>query len=380
MWTADQHELSLLPVRGDAGAPDLPSDDQLRFEALSEPEPAATWQASFQAMWPAYRDWYLKEGDSARPDLDTCRAMLARWMPELVGTFERLVELTDSDPLAARFLSMYRPPGFVVGCSQAAFDGVGRAGGPILVRNYDYPASRAEGIIISTAWTGRRVIGMSDCLWGLLDGVNDAGLAASLTFGGRPAVGDGFGIPLVMRYVLEVCEDVPQACRVLSRIPVHAAQNVTVLDRSGDFATVRLSPDREPEVLTVPIATNHQHRGDWPAYAAAVQTYERERRLLELLRTSGMTRDRLIDAFLSPPLYRTRYARGATLYTAVYDPVAGRAEYVWPQRRIVESFDRFVSASHVQSYGEPDAVAPIPAPEDAAAVDPESAELPLTAR
>jgi predicted choloylglycine hydrolase len=361
MWTADHHELSLLPVRGDTDAPDVPSDDRLRFETVSEPEPAETWQASFLAMWPAYRDWYLKEGESARPDLASCRAMLERWMPELVPTFERLVELTGSDPLAARFLSMYRPPGFVVGCSQAAFDGDGRAGGPILVRNYDYPASRAEGIIISTAWTGRRVIGMSDCLWGLLDGVNDAGLAASLTFGGRPAVGDGFGIPLVMRYVLEVCEDVPQACRVLVRIPVHAVQNVTVLDRSGDFATVRLSPDRPPEVLTVPVATNHQHRGDWPAYAATVQTYERERRLLELLRTPGMTRERLVDAFLSPPLYRTRYGNGATLYTAVYEPAAGGAEYVWPQRRIVERLDRFVSASHLQRYGEPDAVEPVAA-------------------
>ena len=207
MWTADEHALQLLPARA---APPAPPDR--RFE----PEPAETWQASFKAMWPAYRDWYLKEGESARPDLATCRAMLKHWMPELVPTFERLVELTGSDPLAARFLSMYRPPGFVVGCSQAAFTG---DGGPVLVRNYDYPASRAEGIIISTAWTGRRVIGMSDCLWGLLDGVNDAGLAASLTFGGRPAVGDGFGIPLVMRYVLEVCEDVAQACRVLARFP-----------------------------------------------------------------------------------------------------------------------------------------------------------------
>ena len=358
MWTADEPELQLLPVRGDAAAR---SQDRLRFETLSAPEPAETWQASFQAMWPAYRDWYLKEGESARPDLATCRAMLEHWMPELVPTFERLVELTGSDPLAARFLSMYRPPGFVVGCSQAAFTG---DGAPVLVRNYDYPVSRAEGIIISTAWTGRRVIGMSDCLWGLLDGVNDAGLAASLTFGGRPAVGDGFGIPLVMRYVLEVCENVSDACRVLARIPVHASQNVTVLDRSGDFATVRLSPDREPEVLTVPVATNHQRRGDWPAYAATMQTYERERRLLALLRTSGMTRDRLVDAFLAPPLYRTRYARGATLYTAVYEPATGRAEYVWPERRITESFERFTSASHVQSYPEPAAAEPAQAPED----------------
>jgi hypothetical protein len=35
-----------------------------------------------------------------------------------------------------------------------------------------------------TSWTGRRVIGMSDCLWGLPHGVNDAGLAASLRSAG----------------------------------------------------------------------------------------------------------------------------------------------------------------------------------------------------
>ena len=91
------------------------------------------------------------------------------------------------DELAARFLSLYRPPGFVVGCSQGAWS---RDADPVLVRNYDYPASRAEGIVLSTQWTGRRVIGMSDCLWGLLDGVNDVGLAVSLTFGGRRVVKD----------------------------------------------------------------------------------------------------------------------------------------------------------------------------------------------
>ena len=38
---------------------------------------------------------------------------------------------------------------------------------------------------------------MSDCLWGLLDGMNDDGLGVSLTFGGRRVLGDGFGIPIV---------------------------------------------------------------------------------------------------------------------------------------------------------------------------------------
>jgi hypothetical protein len=49
------------------------------------------------------------------------------------------------------------------------------------------PGNRS--VVLGSAFTGRRVVGVSDCLWGLIDGMNDAGLAASLAFGGRRAVG-----------------------------------------------------------------------------------------------------------------------------------------------------------------------------------------------
>jgi predicted choloylglycine hydrolase len=145
----------------------------------------------------------------------------------------------------------------------------------------------------------------------------------------------------VIRYALEVCEDVEAACGVLAKVPVHAVQNVTLLDRGGDFATVRLGPDREPEVLTIPAATNHQHRGDWPEYERAVATFERERRLLELLRTPRMTGDRLVRSFLEEPLHRDGLASGfGTLYTAAYFPATGRAEYRWPDDVMMsQSFD-----------------------------------------
>jgi hypothetical protein len=32
--------------------------------------------------------------------------------------------------------------------------------------------------VARTEYAGRRVLGMLDCLWGLLDGINDAGLVA----------------------------------------------------------------------------------------------------------------------------------------------------------------------------------------------------------
>jgi predicted choloylglycine hydrolase len=348
IWDEIRSELELLPAhRG--RLPEPASDGHgLTFEAIEELTPGERWRGSFEAMWPAYRKWYLKEGEGARPDLATCRRMLGEHMPELVPTYERLVELAGGDQLAARFLSLYRPPGFVVGCSQAAWN---RDGDPVLVRNYDYPASRAEGIISSTAWTEGRVIGMSDCLWGLLDGVNEAGLAASLTFGGRRAVGDGFGIPLVVRYLLETCRTVADAREALARLPVHAAQNVTLLDRTGAVVTACVGPDREPEFRDVPAATNHQNPDDWPEYARAVRSLERESYVLALLRAPGMTRERLVRAFLEPPVYSTAFPSGfGTIYTAAYFPAEGRAEYRWPDFAWEQSFEEFSEGEHRRDF------------------------------
>ncbi|HEY6398705.1 MAG TPA: C45 family peptidase, partial [Solirubrobacteraceae bacterium] len=301
----------------------------------------------FQTMWPAYRAWYLQDGEARRPDLDTCTRMLARYMPELVSTYERLVELAGADELAARMLSLYRPPGFIVGCSQGAWT----RDTPVLVRNYDYPASRLEGIVYLTDWNGRRVIGMSDCLWGLLDGINDSGLAVSLTFGGRRDVGDGFAISLVVRYLLETCETVAQARAALARIPVHAPQNVTLLDRSGEFLTAYVGPGRAAEFHAIAATTNHQGAVEWPEYARAVRTVERERQVRDLLEDPGLTRERFIAAFLDPPLHNTDHLRGfATLYTAAYYPAEGRVEYRWPGSVWAQSFDRFEETEHTQTF------------------------------
>jgi predicted choloylglycine hydrolase len=352
VWEALGDELRLLPEhprRAPAKAPPAGAE-QLEFEAVKELKPGPEWRARFEAMWPTYRAWYLRDGGSERPDLRSCRKALERHMPELVPMHERLVELAGGDELAARLLSLYRPPGFVVGCSQGAWT---RAGGPVLVRNYDYPVARLEGIVYLTQWGGRRVIGMSDCLWGLLDGVNDAGLAISLTFGGRRDVGDGFAIPLVVRYVLETCDTVAQAREALARIPVHAPQNLTLLDRSGEYLTAYVGPGRPAEFHSLAATTNHQGKVEWPEYAAAIRTVERERCVLSLLDDGAMTRERFVESFLEPPLHNTAYAQGfGTIYTAAYFPDEGRVEYRWPGVVWEQSFDRFEQSSHSQVFAE----------------------------
>ena len=192
---------------------------ELHFYGINEPVPGARWQQLFSATWGGYRSWYLSEGDAARPSLATAADMLRRYMPELVPTWEHLAALAHHDPTAARMLTLYDPPRFLPGCSQAALT----HDHPVLIRNYDYRPDLCERVVYSSAFTGRRVIGSSDCLWGLLDGMNDAGLVVSLTAVPSAVGRTGFAIPLVVRYVLEMAESVPEAIAVLSRVPVNMA-------------------------------------------------------------------------------------------------------------------------------------------------------------
>ena len=299
----------------------------LAFSVEQESLPGAQWQAQFARLWPAYHDWFLSGGiDPRQTYLAGLRALKAH-MPELVPTYEKLCDLAGGGDLEARFLSSYCPPPYLSGCSQAIWLG----GQPILVRNYDYSPDLNDGIIMETCWNGRWVLGMSDCLWGLVDGMNDAGLALSLTFGGRRIVGEGFGVPLILRYILEFCDTMQDAAEALTRIPCHMAYNVTVLDKKGKYFTVLLSPDRDAIITDSRVATNHQERVEWHRHARATATVERERFLLQRLTLHNEPAEKFIGAFLQPPLYSTAFEIGfGTLYTAVYRPSKGVAEYRWP--------------------------------------------------
>ena len=46
----------------------------------------------FAAGWPAYRAWFLREGESARASYAVGAQKLRKHMPELLPTYERLVD------------------------------------------------------------------------------------------------------------------------------------------------------------------------------------------------------------------------------------------------------------------------------------------------
>lgn len=311
---------------------------KLHFRWVREAEPGARWLDQFERAWPSYSDWFLREGDAARPGLATCRAKLHEYMPELLPLWERLVELARGDELVARMLCLYRPTPFLAGCSQAVWT----RGAPMLVRNYDYHPAASEGLFSLTAWNGTRVLAASDCLWGVLDGMNEHGLVAALSFGGSRAVGDGFGIPLILRYVLQQCRTVAEAGKVLRRVPSHMAYNVSLLDAAGDYAVAALAPGRATTVRREAVAVNHQRGAEWKEYERLTQSTKRKRFLDERLKDEALTRDAFEALFLEPPLYSTGFDRGlGTLYTAIYHPGELRAEFLWPKGRFQQSFDDF---------------------------------------
>jgi predicted choloylglycine hydrolase len=320
------------------------------FRSIEELELGPRWQGVFEERWPHYRAWFLREGEAARPSYATSVRMLRAHMPELMPAYERVVELAGGGDLAARMLSLYKPPPYLAACSQGVWV---RDRSPLLVRNYDYAPSRFEGVVWSTRLC-KRVIGMSDCLWGLLDGMNEDGLGVSLTFGGRRVLGDGFGIPIVLRYLLETCATVEETRAALVRLPYSLSHNLTVVDASGEVVTAYLSPDREPIFRSFPVATNHQGIVEWPEQAKATRTIEREQTVIGLLDDPSVDADAFTGSFLRAPLFSTSYANGfGTLYTAAYRPTLGTMRLIWPTHTWELAFGRFDAGEHTEVLAEP---------------------------
>lgn len=318
----------------------------LTFRAVRDDGDGAALAPIFQARWPGYLRWYLGEGDRARPSYAACARQLKAYMPELVPAWDRLTEQlaahlgkdAGGGDLVARFLSLWNPPAFISGCTQAIWT----RERPALIRNYDYPPELCDATLLHATFGGVQTMTMSDCLWGALDGINAHGLAVSLAFGGRRSRGDGFGIAIVLRYILETCETAAEALAVLRRVPVHLPYNLAILDRAGDWRTVFISPDREPEVRREPYSANRQDSTAWPEDERVADTVRREALLENVMGNPGETRERLIERFIEPPIYR-RVLPGdwGTLYTACYAPEARAIELRWPGASWTQTIDAF---------------------------------------
>ncbi|MEH6472502.1 MAG: C45 family peptidase [Halopseudomonas sp.] len=309
--------------------------NSLHFEVIKEDYPADKFSRLFQQNWPAYQAWYLDEGEAKRPTYLDCIQALKQHMPELYPLYKDILKLLDCDDLQARFLSLYCPPPFYSGCSQL----IVKNNQPALIRNYDFPPILCEGTILHSKWLGKSVIAMADCIWGALDGMNESGLAVSIAYGGRLVEGPGFGITIVMRYVLETCSNVEEAIATFRRIPVHLDYNIALLDSSGQHATVFIAPDRKICVTRATTSTNHQGTSEDEKSLFLADSMIRLDALNALVSPAAPIEQNPVLRFLYPPLYRPHHEyNSGTLYTAAYYPREGKINYLWPHTSLNLSF------------------------------------------
>jgi len=326
---------------------DLPVTS-VTFRSTVEQRPGRSLQELFELWWPSYHRWFLRDGEQRRPSYAQSLRALRRHMPELVPTYDNLVELVGGGDLEARFLSLWDPPPFFAACSVAAWT---RGDSPALLRTYDYVPALCETTLLTTSFGGRRTMAMSDCLWGALDGVNEDGLAVALAFGGRRAVGRGFAVTLLLRYLLEECGDVAQAVEAIPAVPVNLSYNVLLVDAGGDSALVRVAPDHAPVVLRHhPVcACNRQGYTEWPEHAEQTETELREAVLASALADPAMTLEGLEARFLSEPLFRDPALHTwGTVYAASYDTQARSVKLMWPEEVWSMHLDTAISGELVR--------------------------------
>ena len=247
-------------------------------------------------------------------------ARCTQHMPELVpdvGGADASSRAGETSPRACS--SLYDPPPLLAGCSQAVIGGDARA-------QLRLPPGPHRGRRSSPAAITRPVLGMSDCLWGLLDGVNDAGLAVALAFGGRHARGRGFGITLVVRYLLETCDTVEQAVDDARAAPRPRAVQPHARGRARDAATVYRRPGprrarrrgpRSPPI-TRSRSTGPSTRARRAASSATPRCATRPPRTRSSSRRCTRPSSRAASARSTPRSYRPRQPRR-------HLPLAGRA-------------------------------------------------------
>lgn len=307
------------------------------LNCIDEEKPGAKWQQVFHKKWPLYQKWFLMEGASARAGYLSSSTELKRFMPELMPVYDQLCRLVGGDDLAARYLSMYCPPPYLAACSQLVWT----AEEPVLVRNYDYNPDLFEGVMLRTNWL-QPVLGMSDCNWGILDGINASGLAISLAFGGKQTRGVGFGIPIIIRYLLETCHSVKEANEKLAYLPVHMAYNITMVDKYSDYSTVYVGPNQPALVTKDRAATNHQQVVEWQNYALVTSSQERIDAIVAYMNVPHQSEVNLLNAFAEPPLYVYKPEKSfVTLYTSIYRSLSTSAKFFWEGNEIQQSIDSF---------------------------------------
>ncbi|HOO32935.1 MAG TPA: C45 family autoproteolytic acyltransferase/hydrolase [Thermotogota bacterium] len=121
-------------------------------------------------------------------------------------------------------------------------------GHTLIGRNYEYSPDMTDCLFMDIDEEGcARSLGFTSIIFGKIDGMNEHGLAMTMT-GGIPPVEDfytdGFLFWVVIRKVLDTCKDVYEALEVIRSMEAGYSPTYLVADRTGSVMLVEQTPER----------------------------------------------------------------------------------------------------------------------------------------
>lgn len=197
---------------------------------------------------------------------------------------------------STRFFTIYAFPPFQ-GCTCLA---VGGENG-YLARNSDFlpqAASLCSSYVFHFPET-KSFFANSTTPTQMEDGVNEDGLAVGLTFLYPTVRKPGLHAGLLVRYLLEHCQDVPEAIKALKHLPISSMQTLTLADKSGRIAVVEcnceevevVSPNQENFLA----ATNHLQSNKMCRYQTRMPDLIHSQERLKTVQNSCLNKKEEID-------------------------------------------------------------------------------------
>lgn len=277
-----------------------------------------------------------------------------RWCP---GLTEEITGFADALQVPLEQVFFYGMTYLLPRCSQiAVLPSASANGKPLLARNYEFGHNEESFCFVKTSASGKyKHIGTSVLHFGREDGVNEHGLAVSMSSCGFPVGAlpymrapklKGLQFWAVIRALLENCKNVKEALDYLDGMPIAFNINLMLLDQAGNAALVE-TLDGKYEVKKIDAqssdqvlwATNHavlpKLREMEPE--AMVHSVKRYDWVKEQLDGSGkITREQLKSMLLA------KYPNGlcshyyeeffGTTKSMVISPVDGTVEICWGGR------------------------------------------------
>ena len=307
-------------------------------------------------------------GDS---EAASAAALFEAWCPGLNEELRGFAEALGVPPAQLFFWGMtYLRPN----CSQLALlPEMTKSGRPLAARSYEFSHEAEDFTLVRTSAAGRYAhLGTSALLFGRDEGLNECGLAVTMSSCGFPVGAPapmrrpklvGLQFWAVIRAVLENCKDVDEALEYLADMPIAYNLNLMLTDKGGSIALLetldgrkavkRISPGGGEKYLC---ATNHAVLPELAMHEPSAMRhsllrYEWLRRRLDGVRdvTAEDVRQILLSDYPDGLCCRFYNEFLGTTKSMILDPAGGTVELCWggTARQRLAYIQRFRTAGAV---------------------------------